>query len=166
MIYIINFWIQGVQGKQWMSRTSLFFKMMAAKKSRMNTAPLKGGNYGKWTKNWFRIKELHENLYILAELETKSNAYQMIMLKHCIPKMPNFTKNEDANDMQSVIVKIKIYCSKQTWIIWAFQTSLEAPKPNESFNSFVATLCDIIHKRKCCMHYEESVLQDNSTFGI
>lgn len=66
------------------------------------------------------LSVLKENA-ILADLDAMSKACQMAILQHCIGeedfhilKVLNLIENEDANDMQSVMVKLDIYCSKQT----------------------------------------------------
>lgn len=47
----------------------------------MNIGLMKDENYGKFTENKIRWKELFE---LDSGLDMKSNAYQLLMLKHCI----------------------------------------------------------------------------------
>lgn len=81
--------------------------------------------------------------------------------------MLNFTKEVDANDMQSMLVKFFIPCSKQTNDIFeCLKLHPKRREPNESPDSFVATLPDRISKCKFCNTCAESVLRDHIGFGI
>lgn len=59
------------------------FDLLAAEKSWMKNAPLKGGDHGELTENWSRRKEHFENLSILADLEMMWKSYKMTMLHLC-----------------------------------------------------------------------------------
>lgn len=73
----------------------------------------------------------------------------MAMLKHCIGddgfcilKMLNLTEEEDPSNMQSVVIKFDIYCTKQTKKLFeCYKVRQRHRDSNESFGSFVANPC-------------------------
>lgn len=82
---------------------------------------LKSRDYGESAENQSRWRMRFANFSILAEIEIKPKAYQLVMMKHCfgdeglyILKLLNFIEDGDATDMQSLMVKLDMYCSKQT----------------------------------------------------
>lgn len=80
----------------------------------------------------------------------------MVMVTHCIGhkglrvlKMLNFTEEEEANEMQRVMVELDIYCSKQTKDLFErFRLRQRHQEPNEPFDSFVDVL-RISQKSRC-----------------
>lgn len=93
----------------------------------------------------------------------------MVMLKHftgysslCILSMPKLYEEDEANDMLSVIVKLDMYCPKQTKDLFEPFKQLQSHIENNA----VTAMQNIIHKFKFCMNCVESVLRDLFTFGI
>lgn len=83
----------------------------------MNIALLKDGDSGKSVDSWSRWKRHFKLFSILAELETKSKEYSIVILKQCIGdeglRILNYTVDEYINDMQTIMAELDIRSSKQ-----------------------------------------------------